>query len=135
MGFAVVAEEVRNLAQRSAQAVKDTAGLIDDSMAKSADGKNKLELVAKAIHDITASVTGIKILVDEVNLGSEEQARGIEQIAKAVAEMEQVTQKNAANAEQSASASQELNAQAESMREMVGKLNAMVGGVRVTAVR
>jgi methyl-accepting chemotaxis protein len=133
MGFAVVAEEVRNLAQRSAQAAKGTADLIEESITKSGDGKIKLEEVAKAFQDITANVTEIKTLVDEVNLGSKEQTRGIDQIAKAISQMEQVTQKNAANAEQSASASQELNAQAESVNGIVRKLNAMVGHVRVSA--
>jgi methyl-accepting chemotaxis protein/methyl-accepting chemotaxis protein-1 (serine sensor receptor) len=67
------------------------------------------------------------MLVDEVNLGSQEQARGIEQIAKAIGQMEQVTQKTAANAEESASAAEELNAQSEAMRDIVERLTAMVG--------
>ena len=128
MGFAVVADEVRNLAQRCAQAAKDTAGLIEESIVKSNDGKTKLDQVAGAIHSITESSNNVKTLVDEVNLGSQEQARGIEQIAKAVSQMEQVTQKTAASAEQGASASEELSAQAETMRTIVGQLQAMVGG-------
>jgi methyl-accepting chemotaxis protein/methyl-accepting chemotaxis protein-1 (serine sensor receptor) len=127
-GFAVVADEVRNLAQRSAQAAKDTAGLIEESIAKSHDGKAKLELVAQGIHDITATVTQIKSLVDRVHAGSTEQARGIEHIAKSVGDMDQVTQKAAAHAEQSASAGEELSAQALSMTEIVEKLSALVGG-------
>jgi methyl-accepting chemotaxis protein/methyl-accepting chemotaxis protein-1 (serine sensor receptor) len=123
MGFAVVADEVRNLAQRCAQAAKDTAALIEESIVKSKDGKDKLDLVAKAIHEITANVTQVKTLVDEVKLGSEEQSHGIEQIAKAIAQMEQVTQKTAANAEEGASASEELTAQAGVMNDVVGKLN------------
>src|SRR6185436_16640554 len=115
-------------AQRCAQAAKDTAALIEESIHKSIDGKGKLDLVGKAIHDITENVTQVKKLVDEVNLGSEEQARGIEQIAKAISQMEQVMQKNAASAEESASASEELNAQAASMSEVVRKLNELVGG-------
>ncbi len=68
-----------------------------------------------------------KTLVDEVTLGSQEQARGIEQIAKAIAQIEQVTQKNAANAEESAAASEELSGQAETMKSVVGELQALVG--------
>ena len=128
MGFAVVADEVRNLAQRCAQAAKDTARLIEESMAKSQDGMAKLDQVAAAIRSITESAAKVKTLVDEVNLGSQEQARGIEQIAKAIAQMEQVTQKNAANAEESASASEELSGQAETMKAVVGELQALVGG-------
>ncbi len=93
MGFAVVADEVRNLAQRCAQAAKDTAALIEESIAKSNDGKTKVDQVATAIRAITEESAKVKTLVDEVNLGSQEQARGIEQIGKAITQMEQVTQK------------------------------------------
>ena len=128
MGFAVVADEVRNLAQRCAQAAKDTAGLIEESIAKSNDGKTKLEQVATAVRSITDSASKAKTLVDEVKLGSEEQARGIEQVAKAITQMEKVTQTTAANAEESASASEELSAQSDTLRAIVTRLNAMVGG-------
>lgn len=128
MGFAVVADEVRNLAQRCAQAAKDTAGLIEESMSKSRDGMARLDEVTGATRSITESSAKVKTLVDEVHLGSQEQARGIEQIAKAISQMEQVTQKNAANAEESASASEELSAQAETMRAVVSECHALVGG-------
>ena len=128
MGFAVVADEVRNLAQRCAQAAKDTASLIEESIAKSNDGKTKVDEVATAIHAIIEEAAKIKTLSDEVNLGSREQARGLEQIAKAITQMEQVTQKSAANAEESASAAEELTAQSETMKDIVERLTAMIGG-------
>jgi methyl-accepting chemotaxis protein len=128
MGFAVVAEEVRNLAQRSAQAAKDTATLIEESIEKSTIGSRNLDMVAEGIKTITASTTRVKTLVDEVNLGGHEQARGIEQISKAIIQMEQVTQKAAANAEESAAAAEELNAQSETLENVVERLAAMVGG-------
>jgi methyl-accepting chemotaxis protein len=128
MGFAVVADEVRNLAQRSAQAAKDTAGLIEASIATSAEGSAKLEQVAKVIRAITESSTKVKTLVDEVNMGSQEQARGIDQISKAIAQMDQVTQGTAASAEESASASEELSAQAQALNHIVAQLGALVGG-------
>ncbi len=135
MGFAVVADEVRNLAQRCAQAAKDTAVLIEDSIAKSKDGKSKVDLVAGAIRAIIADTDKIKILVDEVNIGGQEQARGIEQIGKAVVQMEQVTQRTAANAEEGAAAAEELNAQSETLRSVVKGLSALAGQSVGTAAR
>jgi len=128
MGFAVVADEVRNLAQRAAQAAKDTSSLIEESISKSNDGKNKVDQVASAIQSLTEEAATIKTLVDEVNLGSQEQARGIEQIVKAISQMEQVTQKTAASAEESASAAEELTAQSETVKDVVSRLTAMVTG-------
>ena len=128
MGFAVVADEVRNLAQRSAQAAKDTASLIEESIARSRDGKDKVDHVAAAIRAIAEDSNKIKVLVDEVNVASQEQSRGIEHVAKAVTQMENVTQQAAANSEQSASAAAELTAQAASLNEIVGRLSEMVGG-------
>src|SRR5215831_1852616 len=113
MGFAVVADEVRNLAQRSAQAARDTTGLIEESIAKSNNGRAKVDLVTEQMRAIAATAAQVKTLVDEVNLGSAEQARGIEQVARAVAQMEKVTQNSAATAEESAAAAQELTSQSE----------------------
>ncbi len=126
MGFAVVADEVRSLAQRSAQAAKDTATLIEDSIAKSSEGKGKVDLVAAAIQAVTEDTARIKVMVDEVSLGSEEQSNGIEQVGRAIVQMEQVTQTTAANAEESAAAAEELNAQSETMKDVVGRLFAMI---------
>ncbi len=134
MGFAVVADEVRNLAQRAAQAAKDTSSLIEESISKSNDGKTKVDQVASAIQSLTEEAATIKTLVDEVNLGSQEQARGIEQIVKAISQMEQVTQKTAANAEESASAAEELTAQSETVKDVVGRLTSMVSGQSATGL-
>ncbi len=127
MGFAVVAEEVRNLAQRSAQAARDTTSLIEESILKSTEGSRKLEEVATSIVGITESAGKVKTLVDEVEASSKEQAQGIDQISKAVAQMDQVTQKTAANAEESASASEELNAQSQALMWVVKRLRDLVG--------
>jgi methyl-accepting chemotaxis protein/methyl-accepting chemotaxis protein-1 (serine sensor receptor) len=128
MGFAVVADEVRSLAQRSAQAAKDTANLIEDSISKSNGGKVKVDEVASAIHTITDEFASIKTLVDEINLGSQEQAKGTDQIGRVIAQMEQSTQKAAATAEESASVAEELNAQSSSLGHIVNRLAGIVGG-------
>ena len=128
MGFAVVADEVRNLAQRSAQAAKDTAALIEESIGKSKDGGRKLDLVAQSIQRITGSAAQVKKIVDEIDVASREQSRGIEQIGGAVGQMEQVTQRNAANAEESAAASEELSSQAQTLTGIAGELRRLVGG-------
>src|SRR6185295_2934842 len=78
MGFAVVADEVRNLAHRSAQAAKDTAALIEESISRTHEGSRKLEQVAASIREITGSTSEVKVLVDDVQVGSQEQSRGIE---------------------------------------------------------
>jgi methyl-accepting chemotaxis protein/methyl-accepting chemotaxis protein-1 (serine sensor receptor) len=123
MGFAVVADEVRNLAQRSAQAAKDTAALIEESILKSADGSTKLGEVAASIQAITEGAGKVKTLVDEVEASSKEQPQGIEQISKAVSQMDEVTQRTAASAEESASASEESQA----LVTVVEQLQAMMG--------
>src|SRR5207342_532294 len=92
MGFAVVADEVRNLAQRSAQAAKDTTGLIEASIARTSAGTQQVERVAAAITSLTGGVAQVKALVDDVSTASQEQTRGIDQIAQAVTLMEKVTQ-------------------------------------------
>ncbi len=117
MGFAVVAEEVRNLSQRSAQAAKDTALLIEESVSKSVAGKTKLGGVVTSIQRVSGEFTSIGILVDEVSHGSKEQSIGIDQIGKALSQMERVTQMTAASAEEAAAASVQLNSQVASMKE------------------
>lgn len=128
MGFAVVADEVRNLAQRCAQAAKDTADLIEESIQRSDGGRVKVDQVTVAIRAITEESAKIKVLVDEINLGSVEQSSGIDQISRAIVQMEQVTQSSAANAEQSAAAAEQLNVQAEHMKDVVETMRAMVDG-------
>lgn len=104
-------------------ATRDTATLIEQSIAGSKDGKAKVDHVAVAIRAILEESTKVKSLVDQVDLGSEEQARGIERIGQALTQIELVTQATAANAEESASAAQELNAQSETMNGIVARLS------------
>jgi methyl-accepting chemotaxis protein/methyl-accepting chemotaxis protein-1 (serine sensor receptor) len=127
MSFAVVAGEVRSLAQRCAQAAKDTAVLIEESITKSNDGKVKVDEVASAITSITAQSGEVKRLVDEVSAASQEQMRGVGEVAKSLKRMETATQESAASSEESAAAAEQLTAQSSSLKEVVATLEAMVG--------
>ncbi|HOZ46086.1 MAG TPA: methyl-accepting chemotaxis protein [Candidatus Hydrogenedentes bacterium] len=127
-GFAVVAEEVRNLAQRSAEAAKNTSALIEESQQNADRGVAVTGEVAKALVEVRDSASKVGQLIGEVTAASREQTQGIEQINTAVAQMDQVTQSNAANSEEAASASEELSAQASELNEMVKVLSGIVGG-------
>ena len=127
-GFAVVAEEVRNLAMRSAEAAKNTASMIEESVKNANNGVDIASEVGKVLDEIVQSIGKTTNLVGEIAAASQEQAQGIDQVNTSVSQMDKVTQQNAANAEESASASEELSNQAESMNEIVGELIALVGG-------
>ncbi len=127
-GFAVVAEEVRNLAMRSAEAAKNTSELIQKSQDSSNKGVDVAVEAGKTMDEISESAGKVGGLVSEIAAASQEQAQGIDQVNTAVAQMDKVTQQNAANAEESASASEELSAQADSMKEVVIELTTLVGG-------
>jgi len=129
-GFAVVAEEVRSLAQRSAEAAKNTASLIEESQANASNGVTVSGEVAGILEEIFRSVDKASQLIGEVSSASAEQAQGIEQVNTAVAQMDKVTQTSAANAEESASASEELSAQAKELNDMVGQLTRIVSGAQ-----
>ena len=127
-GFAVVAEEVRNLAQRSAEAAKNTAELIEGSQSNADKGVEVTNQMTETFRAIQESAGKVASLVSEISAASAEQAQGIEQVNTAVAQMDQVTQSNAANSEEAASASEELSAQARELNEMVQVLVGMTGG-------
>jgi methyl-accepting chemotaxis protein len=127
MGFAVVADEVRALAQRSAQAARDTAALIEESIARSTEGQQKVAQVSDAIGDITTSAVRVKGLISEVSEASRQQTQGIDQVSQAVAQMERVTQGTAATAEETAAASEELNAQAAVALAIVTRVASLAG--------
>ena len=126
-GFAVVAEEVRNLALRAANAAKNTSDLIAGTVEKIKDGSTLVEKTNQAFAEITVSATRVGELVGEIAAASQEQAQGIDQVNKAVIEMDKVAQQTAANAEESASASEEMNAQAEQMKYVAATLLNIIG--------
>ncbi len=139
-GFAVVAEEVRNLAQRSAEAAKNTAALIEESQHNAENGvkasaevseilKRAVEVeIAKSFANTVEAANKVKQLIGEVAAASDEQSKGVEQINMAVSEMDKVTQSNAANAEETASASEELSAQSRELQDMVNALIKLIRG-------
>ena len=124
-GFAVVAEEVRNLAQRSAKAAKETEQLIENSTQKVKYGSEIANATANALQSIIQNITQVSDLIDEITSASAEQVEGIEQIREALKQVDHVTQANAASAEQSAAAADELSSQATYLQKMVShfKLN------------
>jgi methyl-accepting chemotaxis protein len=127
-GFAVVADEVRNLAMRAADAARNTANLIEGTVKKINDGSEIVEKTSVEFSKVAASSAKMSELVAEIAEASSEQSEGIGQINKAVSEMDKVVQRNAGNAEASASASEEMNAQAEQMKGFVQDLVVVIGG-------
>lgn len=126
-GFAVVADEVRNLALRAAEAAKNTSQLIDGTVRKIKTGSDIVDRTNEAFAKAAVSSRKVGDLISEITAASQEQAQGIEQINRAVVEMDKVVQKNAANAEESASASEQMQAQSKQMHGFVGELIAVVG--------
>ncbi len=128
MGFAVVADEVRSLAQRAATAARETSQKIADSVTKSEQGVQISGKVAQSLSEIVIKARQVDELAASVASASREQNQGITQLNTAVSQMDKVTQANAASAEESAGAAQELNSQAEALREAVQDLqNLMLG--------
>jgi methyl-accepting chemotaxis protein len=126
-GFAVVADEVRNLAMRAADAAKNTSNLIEDTVKKVKQGSEIVARTNEAFGKVASGSKKAGQLIGEITAASQEQAQGIGQVSKAIAEMDRVVQQNAANAEESASASEEMNAQAEQFKTFVQALEALVG--------
>ncbi|MCU0595622.1 MAG: methyl-accepting chemotaxis protein [Desulfobacterota bacterium] len=127
-GFAVVADEVRNLAMRAAEAARSTSSLIEETVKRIKDGSDLVTKTNRDFAEVAKTSEAVGKLVAEIAAASHEQAQGIEQVNKAVGEMEQVVQQNAAHAEESASASEEMRAQAAEMKQVVRDLLTLVKG-------
>jgi len=127
-GFAVVAEEVRNLALRSADAAKSTAELIDGTVNKVKDGSGLVERTSDAFADVKSGALKVGELVADIAAASDEQAKGVEQLNITMTNIDKITQQNAANAEESAASSEELSAQSQQMKSEVTKLLVKVAG-------
>ncbi|WP_321803417.1 methyl-accepting chemotaxis protein [Burkholderia sp. BCC1988] len=125
-GFAVVASEVRNLAQRAASATKEINDLIELSVAAIRVGSQQASSVQEAMDDIRTAIARVSGIVVEIAQASDDQSRGVEQIGRAISQMDDVTQHNAALVEQAAAATQSLDEQAD-------RLNAAVASFRLSA--
>jgi methyl-accepting chemotaxis protein len=130
MGFAVVAEEVRNLAQRSAQAAQNTESIIEGNIKLSEKGVDVTKKVNESLSEINIQALKVNQLLDEIASASQEQAQGITQINKAVSRMETSVQQNATISQESAETSEILAFQAQDLKEIVNELIKLVGGVK-----
>ncbi|MGI1273007.1 methyl-accepting chemotaxis protein IV [Enterobacter kobei] len=122
-GFAVVAGEVRNLASRSANAAKEIKVLIEESVSRVQQGSALVDTAAHTMHEIVTSVTRVNDIMGEIASASDEQRRGIEQVAQAVSQMDQVTQQNASLVEEAAAATDQLASQADRLTGLVAVFN------------
>jgi methyl-accepting chemotaxis protein len=123
-GFAVVAAEVRNLAQRSASAAKEIKTLINESVEKVTEGSKLVDQSGETLTEIVGSVKKVSDIIAEIASASQEQASGIEQINKAVVQMDEMTQQNGALVEEAAASSEAMSDQAISLDELIGFFNA-----------
>ncbi|ULA59040.1 MAG: Methyl-accepting chemotaxis protein [Nitrospira sp.] len=124
-GFAVVAAEVRNLAQRSATAAKEIKGLINESIQRVSDGSELVNQSGKTLEEIVSSVKRVTDIIAEITAASQEQAQGIDQVNKAIMQMDETTQQNAALVEETTSASQSMKDQA---KELMSQMDMFIVG-------
>lgn len=127
-GFAVVADEVRNLAQRSAEAVKNTEALIQNNMSKTKDGEEIAAKAAGSLERILSAADKLHQMISDIAQAVREQADGISQISSAITQIDRVTQQNSAASEEGAAASEQLAAQAEALKDMLDELRVVIYG-------
>ena len=120
-GFAVVAGEVRNLAGRSATAAKEIKSLVQDSVQKVQDGSSLVNQSGQQLEEIVNSVKKVADIISEITAAAQEQSEGIEQVNKAIIQMDQITQQNAALVEEASATSQAMSHQASGLQELVSK--------------
>ncbi len=131
-GFAVVADEVRNLAMRAAEAAKDTATLLEETVAKVKEGEDLAHKTTENFSQVSDKATQVGTLVNEIAGASEEQNSGLGEVNTSMTEIDQVTQQTAANSEEAASASEELSAQADYLEQYITQLVTLIKGGKGT---
>ncbi|KIX12347.1 methyl-accepting chemotaxis protein [Dethiosulfatarculus sandiegensis] len=128
MGFAVVADEVRSLAQRAAEAARNTQELIDATITRIDDGSKLVNKTKEAFKEVITSSVQTAQIISEIASASQEQAEGIEQVKQATGQMDQVVQQNAAGAEESSAVAQTLNAQVEQLGQVIEGIHQLMDG-------
>ena len=126
-GFAVVAEEVRNLAMRAAEAAKSTEALIESTVTQIKGGEAMVQTANKSFDEVASMGSKVAVLVSEIAAASQEQAQGIGQVSLAITQMDTVTQQNSANAEEYSSSAQELKAKSDEMKQFIAELRNLIG--------
>jgi len=127
-GFAVVSEEVRNLAQRVKESAQTTTDIVENNKKLADEGIKKVNNTKESLDDILSSTEKVAALISGIAMASDSQAKGVDQIEKAISEMNNVVQTNSANAEEASSASEELSAQAASLKYMVEEFSVFIDG-------
>ena len=127
-GFAVVAGEVRTLAQRSASAAKEIKGLVDTSAARVDDGSRLVEQAGETIGEVRSAVGRVTSIMNEIATASVEQSDGIEQVNRAVSQMDEMSQQNAALVEQAAAAAAALKEQTDLLKVAAGRFRLASAG-------
>ncbi len=128
-GFAVVADEVRNLAQRSAQAVRDTGELINGTVERVNTGVHITDEIEQYFSRIAGTTDGIVRMIEEIDIATSEQTQGLEQINHSVAQIDKINQENARHAEDNATASVTLNERSGNLMAMIGDLGEVLGKI------
>jgi len=131
-GFAVVSEEVRNLAMRAADAARNTAILIDGTVQKIREGSHLVDRTKTDFEKVAQSAGNVGLLINKIASACRDQAQGVQDMSHSMSQADKVTQQNASNAEESASASEELNAQVDSLKDLVSELVGLVGQSKAT---
>jgi methyl-accepting chemotaxis protein len=133
-GFAVVAEEVRTLAMRSAEAARNTSGLIEQSVARARGGVSIAHEVESSLGEITSATEKVAQMVSEIASVSREQATAVTQVNASVAQISEVTQRTAASATETAGVSEELLSESRRLNDLISQLNALAGGSAASTV-
>jgi methyl-accepting chemotaxis protein len=115
----VVAAEVRNLAQRSATAAHEIKGLIQDSVAKVQDGSRLVDESGRHLHDIVAAANKVADIIGEISCASQQQANGLDQVNRAIMQMDELTRRNAAMAQQTATVAGSMTSQAKALTDLI----------------